>query len=276
MISTQTTTVLAGFLDNFLNEYKRQLRLQDEDRIGDTLDLQDIRLDMLLSLIKEESRDRVLDEFTAFNQRHYKQHRDAKAFLNCFISNLSTAPETTKFEFHHYDVLLGVPILVISDSMLDLLYDNSVGGLHMEQVGIVIQEGNQADYFLTHEMLHSFVEYLKSKGTFKETRSGLFGVRTMYDTVVSLLRNETIAYLGANPGYLGKMTLERACHALTQQSPEQLNKINPELVRIVEMIQKLDKSKRLSNTQVARAALLNPGMNDFCQAIIDAIDASNH
>jgi hypothetical protein len=272
-MNATTPQILTGFLDNFFAEYKRQLSIQDENRIGDELDLEDIRLPMLLSLIKDDSKEKVLAEFEAFNRRTYTQHSNVNKFLTSFVSNLKRKPDLTGFTYHHYEILLGIPILVISDSMLDQLYDSSVGGLHMHEVGIVVEEGQTADFYLTHEMLHAFVEYLKSKGTFKESRSGLFGVRTLYDTVVSLMRNETIAYLGANPGYLGKMSHERACHALTQHSPEQLNKINPELPKIVELIQALDKNEKLSRTLVARAALLNPAMGGFLDAINEALEA---
>jgi hypothetical protein len=274
MASPSAPQVLEGFFDNFLNEYNRQLQLQDENRIGETLDIKDIRLDMLLSIIKPDSRDRVLAEFEAYNKMHYKQHNNAKAFLSCFLANLDTPPKTNNFEFHHYEVLLGVPILVISDQMLDLLYDSSVGGLHMEGVGIVIQEDDEADFFLTHEMIHAFVEYLKHKGTFKEEGSGLFGVRTITDSVFSLMRNETIAYFLANPGRISKMSQENACQALTQKSSRQLNKINPDLVKLVELIHALDKSGKLNRTQVARLALLDANMNDFCNGVIQAMDSS--
>jgi hypothetical protein len=262
-----------GILGDFFKEYERQLRIIDENAIGSTLDLADIRIDRVLCLIKQDKRDAILKEFEEFNKRTYPQFTNVNKFIAAFANNLQREPNLEGYQYQHYEILLGIPIMVVSDQMMDILYNDSVGGLHMEEVGIVCQEGPKADYFLTHEVIHAFVEFLKNRGTFKETKTGLFGIRTVYDSVVSLLRNETIAYLLAVPGQLGSMELATACHALTQHTPAELDKLNPELQSIVDMICKLDKSGKLNPEQVARLALLEPTMNGFCQGIVDALNA---
>lgn len=247
---THFSNIQNSFRD-LLKSFLTEIEVEDHS-IGAELDLNDVTISPF-SYIKNDVKNRIEVEFISYNQRKYPQNLTVDQFIHTFSNGVTNKCNTLK-KYIHFEYLYGIPVIVVNKSEFEEFYNrDDVGGLHHPNIGIFVVEGSNADFSLSHEIQHSFIDFLKSKKIFKQTKS-IFGTQTEFFQTFDLMRNESIAYLLCNPKRLNSFTFEHACQAMAQQKPENLS---DQIKSIIRAVQNVDSG----NTVLTRGQMILAMLN---------------
>jgi hypothetical protein len=221
-----------------------------ETEIGDILDIDDIDLDAVFSLIK--NREEIEPKFIEYNKTVYPQDITALKFINSLAQLAKINFENLNgIKYSHFEYIYGIPILVMSEKQRQHCFGKvNFRGLHASTLGIFVQDTKEGDTTLTHEFIHALCGYLKSTGVFPMVKNRLG--QPIYPNL-NRLRDEIPAYLLSCPGKLASIDEDRIHLALTGSSHDDLKKLNiyDGIIEIIKVAKLVDKG----NAKIGRKQL---------------------
>ncbi|MGL4759014.1 MAG: hypothetical protein ACRCXZ_06765 [Patescibacteria group bacterium] len=274
----EKSSTVRRLLKALLEEIEKQNKSSQSGMIvGDdgVLDENDLRQDRIFSFIKDDKVDKIKTEFREFNRNNYPQDLNVNQFLHQLLQKKGFTKPDSKIDYLAFEYIYSIPTFVLNNSMFVQMYeDKKCFGLHVPNLGIVANECAEGDDTLSHEVMHSFVRFLKSKGIFKTMSPVLFGITHPHSATVELFRNECLAYLICNPGRISRFSLDHAVESMTQKTQKELQDMGiGDLVKMVQIAQVVDGNRgKINRKQLTYIALINPTIGSMSNEIVKMIN----